>query len=37
MPDSDGDWDPDPDSDPENAFPADLSGSHAKATGFAGG
>jgi hypothetical protein len=33
MPDSDCD----PDSDPANAFPAALSGSHVKATGFAGG
>jgi hypothetical protein len=35
MPDSDGDWDPDTDS--ENVFPAALSGSYAKAPGFAGG
>jgi hypothetical protein len=37
MLDSDGDWDPDTDSDSENVFPAALSGSYAKAPGFAGG
>jgi hypothetical protein len=35
MPDSDCDCDPD--CDPASAFPATLSGSHVKATGFAGG
>jgi hypothetical protein len=32
MPDSDGDCDPDPDAD--SCFPAALSGSNVKATGF---
>jgi hypothetical protein len=34
---SDCDTDTDADADAENAFPAALSGSQAKATGFAGG
>jgi hypothetical protein len=35
MPDSD--CDPDSDADADNAFPAALTGSYVKATGFAGG